>query len=133
MHKWIDVPVTSMDATATALAVARDADTPVHSESKPSAAKSVRATLDGIDLLPLLNRTPAASRHATLFWRVGKKNALRHNEWKLIREGGAWQLFDLSKDVSETTDLAAKEPARVAELSALWDQWNAEQIEPLWK
>lgn len=86
----------------------------------------------------------AASRAALLTGRyqtrfgfefnpIGAKNALRHNEWKLIRDGGAWQLFDLTKDVSETADLAAKEPARVAELSALWDKWNAEQIEPLWK
>lgn len=114
-----DTPVSSMDATATALAAAGVATKP--------------AELDGIDLLPSLNRTHAASRHATLFWRVGKKNALRHDEWKLIRDGGAWQLFDLTKDVSETTDLAAKEPARVAELTALWDQWNTEQLEPLWK
>ncbi|MEO6738604.1 MAG: hypothetical protein ABIP20_00020, partial [Chthoniobacteraceae bacterium] len=49
-------------ATATALAVARDAETPVRSESKPGADKSTRATLDGIDLLPLLNRTPATTR-----------------------------------------------------------------------
>jgi len=45
----------------------------------------------------------------------------------------AWQLFNLTADIAETANLAAKEPERVAELSALWDKWNAEQSEPLWK
>jgi len=52
---------------------------------------------------------------------VGKRNALRHGDWKLIRDDSAWQLFNLTADIAETADLAAKEPARVAELSALWD------------
>jgi arylsulfatase A-like enzyme len=47
--------------------------------------------------------------------------------------GSAWQLFDLTADIAETADLAAKEPERVAELAALWDMRNAEQSEPLWK
>ena len=114
-----DVPVISMDATATALAVAGIATKP--------------GDLDGLDLVSSLNRTPAVSRRATRFWRVGKKNALRHDDWKLTRDGGEWKLFNLAADVNEIIDLAAKEPARVAELSALWDKWNAEQIEPLWR
>ena len=56
-----------------------------------------------------------------------------YGDWKLIPDGGAWQLFDLAADIAETTNLAAKQPARVVELSALWDKWNAEQIDPLWK
>jgi arylsulfatase A-like enzyme len=75
----------------------------------------------------------AAAPHSDLFWRVGKRNALRHGDWKLIRDGSAWQLFDLTADIAETADLAAKEPERVAELAALWDMRNAEQSEPLWK
>ena len=117
--RMLDTPVISMDAGATALDLA--------------GAQSAAAKLDGASLGPLLASTTPAAPHATLFWRVGKKNALRHGEWKLIRDGGAWQLFNLSQDVSETTDIAAQEPARVAELSALWDRWSAEQIEPLWR
>jgi hypothetical protein len=36
-------------------------------------------------------------------------------------------------DISETRNLATQEPARVQQLSALWDKWNAKQIEPLWR
>ena len=105
-------------------------------------ATSLRANLDLTTdslmrlsryFLPLLKENPVAALHDTLFWRLGRKNALRHGDWKLIRQSGAWQLFDLAQDIGETTDLAAGEPGRVHELSDLWDRWNAGQIEALWK
>jgi arylsulfatase A-like enzyme len=108
-----------MDASVTAL--------------KLGGAATDKAKLDGIDLWPLLTGETTAAPHETLFWRVGRKNALRHGDWKLIREGGDWQLYDLTRDASETTNLAAQNAARVAELSAQWDKWNSEQIEPLWR
>jgi len=40
-------------------------------------------------------------------------------------------LYDLAKDIGESRDLAASQPAQAAELQALWDAWNAEQAEPL--
>jgi len=49
---------------------------------------------------------------------------------KSVRDGGAWQLYDLARDVSETTDLAAQNASRVAGLAARWDKWNSEQIDP---
>ncbi len=121
----VAVAVTSMDATATALKVA--------GASAPSSSAKAEATFDGINLLPLLTGTTTEMADRTLFWRVGRKNALRRGDWKLIRDGKEWQLYDLAHDISETTDLAAKEPARVQQLTALWNQWNAEQIEALWK
>ena len=120
----LDVPVVSMDATATALAVA--------SSGKITPAKSA-AALDGANLLPLLAGESTASPHADLFWRVGKKNAVRSGDWKLIRDGKEWQLYDLAHDISETNDLAAKQSERVRAMNAVWEKWNAEQIEPLWK
>jgi arylsulfatase A-like enzyme len=120
-----DTPVTSMDATATAFALASGAGTSIR-DAAPAA-------LDGANLLPLLaGQTPETSDR-TLFWRVGKKNALRKGYWKLIRDGKEWQLYDLARDIRETTDLASKEPARVQAMSALWDKWNAEQVQPLWR
>lgn len=115
----VDAPVASLDATATALHLAR--------------AESGPRPLDGVNLMSLLSggRVPAIAR--PLFWRVGKKNALRSGDWKIIRDGREWQLFDLSHDIGETTNLANSEPARVQQLSALWEQWNTEQIAPLWR
>ncbi len=117
--RTLDAPAISMDATATALELA--------------GIKLGNADLDGTSLMPRLTDGHEASGRDTLFWRVGKMNALRHGKWKIIREGGEWQLFDLAGDAGETANLAAKEPARVHELSALWDRWNAGQAAPLWK
>ena len=115
----VDAPVTSLDATATALEVVY--------------AGPGQKRLDGINLMPLLTGKMAEVPERTLFWRVGQKNALRSGNWKLIRDGKEWQLYDLAHDISETKNLAAKEPARVQQLTTLWDKWNAEQIEPLWR
>jgi arylsulfatase B len=121
----VDAPVASIDATATALTVA-GALAPEHSTK-------TEAKLDGINLMPLLTGKTTQLPERPLFWRVGKKNALRLGDWKLIRDGKDWQLYDLTHDISETRNLASQEPARVQQMSALWDNWNAEQMEPLWK
>jgi arylsulfatase B len=115
----VDASVVSIDATATALELA---------DAGPSQKR-----LDGINLMPLLTGKLTEVPERTLFWRVGQKNALRSGNWKLIRDGKEWQLYDLAHDIGETTNLAAKEPARVQQLTSLWDKWNAEQIEPLWR
>ena len=115
----VDASVASIDATATALELAN---------AGPSQKR-----LDGINLMPLLTGKMAEVHERNLFWRVGQKNALRSGNWKLIRDGKEWQLYDLAHDIGETTNLAAKEPGRVQQLTSLWDKWNAEQIEPLWR
>ena len=58
---------------------------------------------------------------------------MRQGDWKLIREHGGWQLYNLADDIGETKDIAPSEAKRVAELSSLWTRWNAKQSEPLWK
>ncbi|MSU24138.1 MAG: N-acetylgalactosamine-4-sulfatase [Opitutus sp.] len=117
--RTLDLPVTSMDATATALALAGLSDPPT--------------ALDGASLWPLLTGKSPTAPHSTLYWRVGEKNAVRHGDWKLVRHRDPWQLFDLAVDAGEHTDLAVSEPARVKELAALWEKWNAAQIAPRWK
>jgi arylsulfatase A-like enzyme len=89
--------------------------------------------IDGISLMPVLTGKTAEMAERPLFWRVGEQNAVRIGDWKLIRNGKEWQLYDLAHDISESTNLATKEPSRVRQLLALWEQWNGEQIEPLWR
>jgi arylsulfatase B len=121
----VNAPVASIDATATALKVA--------GALAPEPSTKAEAKLDGINLMPLLTGKTTQLPERPLFWRVGKKNALRLGDWKLIRDGKEWQLYDLTHDISETRNLATQEPARLQQMSALWDKWNAEQMEPLWK
>ena len=114
-----DAPVISMDAVATALDLGK-------ANAKP-------ANLDGRSLLPLLTGVTGATPHAALFWRVGNITAVRQGDRKLIRERGAWQLYNLANDIGEAKDLAPGEAKRVAELTTLWTEWEAQQVEPLWK
>ena len=115
----VDTPVISLDATGTALGLAGISSTP--------------SPLDGVNLWPLLSGKSTTAPHATLYWRVGERHAIRHGDWKLLRQRGAWQLYNLTKDVGEQTDRASAEPARTQELAGLWETWNIEQIAPRWK
>jgi arylsulfatase A-like enzyme len=46
-------------------------------------------------------------------------------KWKLVARGarGAWELYDMEADRTETNDLAAKLPAQVARLADMWAGW----------
>ena len=54
--------------------------------------------------------------------------AIRRGNWKLIEwiEDQQVELFDLSRDVGEKTNLAAQEPQRVAALRAELKAWQSE-------
>ncbi len=92
--------------------------------------------LDFQDISPLLfdSKPPANAKPRALFWHQphymnqGGKPAgvVREGDWKLIEqyEDGSLELYDLAKDPSETTDLAAAEPARVAALRGKLEAWR---------
>jgi arylsulfatase len=89
---------------------------------------------DGKSLVPILrsNASGAASRQGpdALYWYLYGNRAVRQGKWKL--DWGVsrkqWELYDMEADRTETRDLAAAEPARVAEMARLWQQW-AERVE----
>jgi len=79
--------------------------------------------LPGQSLVPLFQNGTLAER--TLFWTYGKNRALRTGPWKLVSAvGGPWELYNLETDRSELHDLAARDPARVADLAAAWERLN---------
>ena len=91
--------------------------------------------LDGQSLLPSLAACDAAKPRTQYFEMAGKVG-LYHDGWFLSGENGRasweylpptgarpkveWTLYDLSKDFSQSTDLAAKEPARLQAMRELW-------------
>ncbi len=118
--KVYDFPVINLDVLPTVVAAAG---------GKAESARSV----DGVDLTPFVTGANPARPHQTLYWRYGPQWAVRHGDLKLVvSRGGSGkpELYDLSKDVGESKDLAAAQPAKVRELQALWDKWSAEQAEP---
>lgn len=117
-------PVISLDIFATAAAAA---DAPI----------SHRKKMDSVDLLPYLLGAKKSSPHETLFWRLKNRTAIRVGDWKLLRNPARgltadWQLYNLKKDVGETTDLASANPEILRKLRAQWESLNAEMIDPIW-
>jgi arylsulfatase A-like enzyme len=90
--------------------------------------------LDGVNLLPFLNGKQTGRPHEQLFWRSGPKHAARVGDWKLVQErGGGVELFNLKDDISEQTDLAGKEPAKLKELQAAYAAWDQQMLPAQWR
>lgn len=79
---------------------------------------------EGRSLLPLISGEGEWNGERTLFWEHENGRAVRVGNWKMtsLRNGG-WQLFDLSKDYSETNNVAAEHPDKVREMKTLWNNW----------
>jgi len=85
---------------------------------------------EGADLKSLLT-TPGATNSAPRCFRYtfsGKiLRAVVKENWKLHYDetGDATTLFNLASDVTESTDLAAANPDKLAELKSDWNAWSA--------
>jgi arylsulfatase A-like enzyme len=79
---------------------------------------------DGRNFWPQLTQPSTPPPRRLLYWAGPgfRASASRDGDWKLIvqkgegKEPGKTELFDLSKDPNETTDLAQQMPARVDSL-----------------
>ncbi len=79
--------------------------------------------IDGKSLMPLI-MTKTKSIHDTLYWEHEGGRAIRVGEWKMSALGGkTWELFHVSKDHTETQNLAEKFPYKVSEMNKLWQKW----------
>jgi arylsulfatase I/J len=88
---------------------------------------------DGNNLWPVLSGAEPARPRGELFFAVQqetgpKQYALRDGDWKLVRilsDTPAQHLFHIAADPYEKSDLAAAEPARLAQLAQAMDRWIA--------
>jgi uncharacterized sulfatase len=90
--------------------------------------------MDGVDLAPFARGDDLGSPHDALFWRTGHYQVALSEGWKLQRNDHpdrTW-LFDLNTDPTEQHNVAAQQPARVAQLEAKLAAHNARQSEPAW-
>lgn len=92
------------------------------------------AGLDGISVLPALLGAPKIS-HPPLYYEFherGFHQAARMGDWKAVRLGTKEpiQLYDLPRDPSETTDVAAKHPEVVAQFEKFLKEARTDT--PVW-
>jgi len=75
--------------------------------------------IDGLSFLPTL-LGGKQKKHEMLYWEFGSQTAVRKGQWKAIqaKKNQPWALYDLSKDISETTDVSALHPGLLAGMKA---------------
>lgn len=72
----------------------------------------------------------APTRRGTQYFEMGGQRGIWHDGWKAVTrhtsgtayDDDVWELYHIAADYSETRDLAAAEPERVAALTTLWWQ-----------
>lgn len=89
-----------------------------------------QAKLDGRSLVPLLRGQSNWPDRPLIFqWHRGevpepfRDAALRTQRYKLVN---GKELYDLEADPRESTDVATQQPARVAEMRAMYEKWFAD-------
>lgn len=89
--------------------------------------------IDGVNLLPYLQRQISGRPHRELYWRGGNQYAVREINWKLLKDNsGREQLFYVPHDPTESNDLSDQYPNRVRRLKRLYENWESQMIEPAW-
>ena len=76
--------------------------------------------IDGISILPTLLNQGQQEKHEMLYWEFRSQIAVRKQNWKAIqtKPNRAWELYDLNKDISETTNIAVKHPDVLAKMKS---------------
>ncbi len=81
--------------------------------------------LDGVNLIPFLTGRQLGAPHTQLFWRAGPQHAARIGDWKLVTvRAEPPMLFNLAHDLGEQNNLAAHDPAKLAELQSAFAEWE---------
>ncbi len=87
--------------------------------------------LEGKSLVPAFANKPL-DRDA-LYWEHEGNRAVRVGDWKLVsKHGSPWELFDLVKDRTESSDLSAMMPDRVKVMSDKYDTWTKRALVEPW-
>jgi arylsulfatase A-like enzyme len=98
--------------------------------------------LDGTTLAPVLADADADAAHPRppQYLEMNGHRGLYHGDWEIVTRHESltpfgdheWELYDLASDRTETTNLAAEQPERVAAMAATWEaEAQRNQVYPL--
>ncbi len=115
--KVYDQPVISLDLFPTFAAAAKKPVTNVQ--------------VDGVNLLPYLNKNNTDSPHEQLFWSYRGRMALRIGDWKIVknRPQSSLELFNLGNDLSESENLIDDQSEKAEKMLKIWQEFEAEIAE----
>ncbi len=91
--------------------------------------------IDGISFVPTLRGRSRQRRHNYLYWEFyeqGGKQAVRRGDWKAVRLNvrrdpeNPLELYNLARDIGETTNVADEYPDIVAEIAAIMNTAHTE-------
>ncbi len=112
-----DRPVLSLDAGATALALA--------------GVKTKPGEIDGVNLVPYLTGKKGGEPHEAIYWRFRGQSAIREGKWKFYSlQEGARMLFDMESDEHENKNLIQQYPEIAKRLEKKLASFRAEQKRP---
>jgi arylsulfatase A-like enzyme len=97
-----------------------------------------QSPIDGTSFLHAVNDADAPARHTTQYFEMLGSRAIYHDGWKAVTfhalgniyddgldadapfDDDVWELYHVAEDLSESHDLAAQEPDRLARMIDLW-------------
>ncbi len=89
------------------------------------------APLDGVSLVPLLNRTAKnwpdrmifTDRFTDRSTRENLKGAVRTQRWRAVLSRTKWSLYDMPSDPGQKNNVAAENPEIVKRFATAYDKW----------
>jgi arylsulfatase A-like enzyme len=83
--------------------------------------------LDGISVKDhLLNQANLPDRRVYFGYEPKLGTAMRDGHWKMQTKEDKVELYDLSRDIKETTNIADKYPERTRKMKAAIEKWKSE-------
>jgi len=83
--------------------------------------------LDGMSIKDhLLKQADLPDRRVFFGYEPKLGTAMRDGHWKMQTKGEVIELYDLSRDIRETTNIADKYPERTREMKAAIEKWKSE-------
>ena len=91
--------------------------------------------IEGTSLVYTFDDAKAKDRHTTQYFEIAGNRAIYHDGWyartihkapweakprRTLQDNSAWQLYDVRSDFSLATDLASRDPKKLAEMEALF-------------
>ncbi len=95
----------------------------------PGSYQGVRQmAMHGRSIAPTFASADAPDPRETQYFELRGHRAIWHDGWRAVAthrngtqwDADTWELFDARRDPAETTDLSAKDPARLKQLQDLW-------------